>query len=95
MLASRLDRYGKLTELSLRSREKTIHAELLLEGEAEPVTIRVERYRIVRQGSDYALVIENVTASRMWLENLLQDLLLDKPLPVPPVVLLALGKVED
>lgn len=92
MLASRLDRYGKLTELNLRSREKTIHAELLLEGETEPVILRVERYRIIRQGSDFALVIESVTASRVWLENLLQDLLVDKPLPVPPVALLALGK---
>ena len=33
LLASRLDRYAKLTDLRISSREKTISAELVLEGE--------------------------------------------------------------
>lgn len=95
MLASRLDRYGKLTDLRIRSREKTISAELLLEGEAVPVTIDIGRYRITGKSGEYALVVESISASRPWLENLLRDLLLEKPLPVPSIVLLALGKPED
>ena len=95
MLASRLDRYGKLTDLEISSREKTIRAEILLDGEDEPVVIQVERYRIVGKSGGYALVVESVTASRTWLRNLLQDLLLEKPLPVPAMVLLALGKPEE
>jgi len=94
MLASRLDRYGKLTDLRIRSREKTIRAELLLEGEDEPVVIEVERYRIVGKSGEHAVVVESVTASRVWLRNLLEDLLVEKPLPVPAVVLLALGRPE-
>lgn len=95
LLASRLDRYGKLTDLRIRSREKTISAELLLEGEAVPVTIEVGRYRITGNGGAYSLVVEGVSASRPWLRNLLEDVLVEKPLPVPPVVLLALGGPED
>lgn len=95
MLASRLDRYGKLTELRIRSREKTIFAELVLEGEDVPVTIEVGRYRITGTSGGHALVVESITASRPWLRNLLQDLLLEKPLPVPSIVLLALGKPEE
>ena len=95
MLASRLDRYGKLTDLRIRRREKTIRAEILLEGEHEPVVIEIVRYRISGKSGEYALVVESVTASRLWLQNLLLDLLVDKPLPVPAVVLLALGRPEE
>lgn len=94
MLASRLERYGALNELRIRSREKTIYAEIALEGEELPVIVQIERYRIVGKSGDSALVVESVVASRPWLQNLLQDLLVEKPLPVPAIVLLALGKSE-
>lgn len=95
LLASRLDRYGRLTELRIRSREKTITAELLLEGEEVPVGIVVESYRITGKNGEYALVVSSVTSTRPWLQNLLQDLLLDKPMSIPAVVLIALGKPEE
>lgn len=94
LLASRLDRYGKLTELRIRSREKSISAELVLEGEEIPVGIRIERYRVIVTEGGPAVVVESVTASRPWLQNLLEDLLLEKPLPVPSIALIALGGPE-
>jgi hypothetical protein len=95
LLASRLDRYAKLTDLRISSREKTITAELMLEGEEVPVAIRVGRYRVTGKSGDHALVVESISASRPWLQNLLQDLLLEKPLPVPSIVLIALGRPEE
>ncbi len=95
LIASRLARYGNLTELKIRSQERTIRAEILLEGESEPVVLQVERYRVISKDGENAVVVEAVTASRVWLANLLQDLLVEKSLPVPSVVLLALGKAED
>lgn len=94
LLASRLDRYGKLTELRIRSREKSISAELELEGEEIPLSIRIERYRVIVTDGRPAVVVESVTASRPWLQNLLEDLLLEKPLPVPSIALIALGGPE-
>jgi len=95
MIASRLDRYGKLTDLRIRSREKTISIELLLEGEEIPVRIEIERYRIIGKTGENALIIEQVSVSRPWLQNLLDDLIVGKPLPVPSVVLFALGKSDE
>jgi hypothetical protein len=95
LLASRLERYGVLNELRIRSREKTIHAEIALEGEELPVTVQIERYRIVAKDGENTLQVESVVASRPWLQNLLQDLLVEKPIPVPSIVLLALGKPEN
>ena len=94
LLASRIDRSGKLTDLRIRSREKTIFAEVVLEGEEIPVAIQIERYRITGTGGEYALVVERVSSSRPWLQNLLEDLVVEKPLPVPSMVLIALGKPD-
>lgn len=95
MLASRIDRYGRLIDLRINSREKSIMAELLLEGDDAPIGIVVEHYRITGKSSEYALVVDGVTATRPWLQNLLQDLLADKPLTIPAVALIALGKPEE
>lgn len=95
ILASRLERYGVINELRIRSREKTIFVEITLEGEELPVTVQIERYRIVGKSGESALLVESVVASRPWLQNLLQDLLVDRPFPVPSIVLLALGKPEN
>lgn len=95
LLASTLDRYGKITDLRIRSREKTIAIELVLEGDEIPVTIEIECYRITGKSPDYAIVVERIMASRPWIQNLLQDLLVEKPLPVPALVLLALGGSQD
>jgi hypothetical protein len=94
LLASRIDRYGKLTDLRIRSREKTIFAEIVLEGEEIPVAVQIERYRITGTGGEYALVVERVSSSRPWLQNLLEDLVVEKPMPVPSIVLIALGKPD-
>ncbi len=95
MLASRIDRYARLTDLRIRSREKTISVELLLEGEEAPVAITIGSYRVISRSGEYAVVVENVTATRPWLQNLLQDLLVEKPLTVPQVILIALGRPEE
>jgi len=95
LLASRIDRYGKLTDLRIRSRDRTIVAELVLEGEELPLTILIERYRIAGTTGAHTLTVEKLTASKVWLQNLLEDLVVGKPLPVPSIALLALGGPEN
>jgi hypothetical protein len=90
-IAARITRYGNLTELRINSREKTILADVLLQGEAEPIRIEVSRYRIVIKDGEPLLMIEAVRASRAWLDNLLEDLLVGRELPVPSMALVALG----
>ena len=89
-----MERYGKLTEFHLSSREKTVSAEILLEGDEVPVSIRIGRYRITSESGEYFLTVEELSVSRVWLQNLLEDLLMGKPQPLPSIFLLALGKPE-
>ena len=90
-----MERYGKITDLQICSREKSIRAELELLGEELPVSIQIASYRITGKSGRYAMVVERVNASRPWLQNLLQDLLVEKPITVPSVILIALGKPEE
>jgi hypothetical protein len=94
LLASRIERYGKLADLHISSRERTISATLLLEGEDVPVAVHIGHYRIGGEPGKHTLTVEDLAVSRPWLQNLLEDVLLGKPLPVPSVLLLALGKPE-
>ena len=94
VLAGRIERYGRLLDLRIRSREKTIGAVLMLAGESEEVRIDVSRYRVIASGAEHALVIESITTSREWLQLLLEDFLVGKPIPVPSVATLALGGPE-
>jgi hypothetical protein len=93
-IASRIARYGTLTELRINSREKTILADVLLEGEDAPIRIEVGRYRIAMKHGEPVLTVESVRASRAWLSNLLQDLVIGRELPLPSMALVALGGAE-
>lgn len=89
-IAGRLERYAKLTDLRIHSRERAISLEMLLEGEKLP--IRVEgRYRVTALDGANHITIEGIGATRPWLNNLLEDLLVGKPLPIPAIALLAFG----
>lgn len=94
ILTSRLERYGKVTSLQLNRREKTVCLELQLLGEDFSVTINIERYQIIHRNQGYAMVVESVTASRPWLQNLLEDKMVQKPFKIPPLALQALGSPE-
>jgi hypothetical protein len=91
LLAGRIERYGRLLDLRIRSREKTMSAVILLAGESEELRIEVGRYRVVEDGGKSALIIEQLSASREWLQLLLEDLLVGRPLTLPKLATLAFG----
>lgn len=66
-------RYGRLLDLSIDSRNRTVDVSCLLVGEAEPITIHVENYTIVPDAGKNYLQASGFTCNRLWLENLLTD----------------------
>ncbi len=92
LLTAKIERYGRITDLRIRSKERRIDAELLLDGEELPITVRVNKYRVIAQpGGGHALCIERIAASRPWLQHILEDFVVEKPIPIPSIALLALG----
>lgn len=91
LLAGRIERYARLLELRIRSRERTIGVVLLLAGEPEELRLEVTRYRVTGSAGEHALIIEGVASSREWLRLLLEDFVVGKPIPIPSIALMALG----
>jgi hypothetical protein len=79
----RIGRYGKLTGLKIDSRNKTMELVGQLQGEAEPVTVLVERYAIHEIGEKRFVEIKECSCSRPWLANLLNDFALGRRVELP------------
>ena len=90
-----MERYGRLLDLRIHSRTRSLSAVVRLAGEREEITVEVGKYRIVGERGSHALVVERVSASREWIQLLLEDFVVGRRIPVPSLALLALGGVED
>jgi hypothetical protein len=78
-----IKRYGEVKELKIDSRAKTVRVVCGLIGEAEPVTVHVEAYRIVAEGELRFVEITACSCSRAWLQNLLEDHVRGRRLKLP------------
>ncbi|MFA6287944.1 MAG: hypothetical protein WC661_11225 [Opitutaceae bacterium] len=68
-----IKRYGEVSELKIDSRNKSVDIVCALTGENEPVTVRIDSYRIDSEGPKRFVEITAFTCSRPWLHNLLED----------------------
>ncbi|MBI2511450.1 MAG: hypothetical protein HYV96_05690 [Opitutae bacterium] len=82
-LNNRIARYGRLQELRIDSRARTMEGTCLLDGERTPITIQVERYEISeRDGAKY-LTMHRCRCARPWLQNLLRDFVEGRSVELP------------
>ena len=71
---SKLKGYGEMVNLKVDSKNKKIELEVLLKGEKESIFINFEEYEVVRKDDSNYIKFKNVSASREWLEVLIQDI---------------------
>lgn len=82
-VAKRLEPYGRMLNLSIDSKSKKIRLEILLKGESEPVAITISEYQLASSAGADFFVIKQASASREWINALLQDFAIDRKLPLP------------
>jgi len=78
-----LSKYGKLIDIRLDSNDRRITVEVLLKGEPEPVSIRLEDYEIVSEGQRHFITCRGVHVSREWMRALANDLIRDRRFEIP------------
>jgi hypothetical protein len=78
-----ISRYGRLQDLKIDSNNKTVEAVCLLQGEKEPLVVRVGRYEIQKEGERWFIQASACSASRPWLQNLLEDHVQGKRIELP------------
>jgi hypothetical protein len=95
LLGGRIERYGRLLDLRIHSRARSLSAVVLLAGEREEIAVEVGKYRIVGERGAHGVIVERASASREWIQMLLEDFVIGRRFPIPSLALLALGGVED
>lgn len=79
-----IERYGRLTDLNIDSRNKTMDVTCELIGEVSPVTIRVGSYTVQESGGKSYLQASGFTCSRPWLQSFLSDFAENRRIELPP-----------
>jgi hypothetical protein len=82
-LHGKIERYGRMLNLSVDSKLKTIHVEVLLKGEKDPTTIIIHEYTIVNEGDETFIIVKKAASSKEWLDLLIKDFIQDRKFPVP------------
>jgi hypothetical protein len=84
-LNKKLRHIGEITELSLNTKKCCVSLVIELAGEDEAVEIEIERYSIRRNENSASVVIEKASASREWLDAALEDFVIGRRFPIPPM----------
>jgi hypothetical protein len=79
-----------MTKLEIDSKSKTIHVQLKLKGESEPITITVGRYEVVDENGTTFLEVKEIAASREWMDVVLRDYVPGRKFEVPHALTLLL-----
>ncbi len=76
--------YGKVQDLKIDSRRKTIEVTCLLEGETSAITVRVGSYTIETEGDRKFIRATGFSCTRPWLQKVLADHGPGRRLELPP-----------
>lgn len=82
-VADKLSPYGQLLDVRVDTAAQQVEATAQLNGEAGPITVRVEHYRIERDDGRLLLRLETITCSRDWIGMLLTRIYGIKPIKLP------------
>lgn len=80
---TRFSKIGRMTELSVDTKMRTIRVRLVLKGEDEPIDIHVMRYGLERRSAGATLTIVDAVASRKWLTEALNEFVIGQPFTIP------------
>ena len=82
----KLGRIGEMTHLDIDTKKRSIRVRLELAGDKEPVEVAIGSYSIEGKGISASLIVEAATASRKWLDVVLQEFVVGRKLPLPAKV---------
>jgi hypothetical protein len=78
-----VDKYGELQDFKLNSSSKTMFLKILLNGETQPVEIKVNKYSLNEENGRAFVRVSDVETSREWMTQLAKDYLLQQRFEIP------------
>jgi hypothetical protein len=71
---SKFGRYGRMLDLSIDSKHKTVRAEVQPKGETTPIVVTAN-YEVIQTGGEAKLHLHGIRVDREWLSVLANELL--------------------
>jgi uncharacterized Fe-S cluster-containing MiaB family protein len=90
LINQKIEGIGRVTEIQIDSKQKTISAQVALKGETVPISINIGAYELVQENGVTCISFKGFTASREWISALLNRYLTGHKLQVPNAVGMAL-----
>ena len=75
--------YGRLSEFRIDRSNKTISASLLLNGENQLIDLYIKDYAVVKTDHSTSLLIKEAESGRPWLNAVLRNFVVNRPMHVP------------
>jgi len=79
----RIQELGEMLKFNLDSNTKTIELEIMLDGEKEPLEIKVNHYEISEENGKYFLVAKDISTSRKWINVVASQYLSGQKFEIP------------
>jgi len=86
----RMGGIGRMINLQIDSKRKTIRLELELKGENEPIWIDVPSYQVVQKDGTTLIEFDRINISREWMEVVVEKYLKEKRFEIPEVLRIVL-----
>jgi hypothetical protein len=83
LVQRRAERFWKILNLRLDSKNKELHLEILLKGESKPIEIHVKHYEIISTGDRHFVIADDIDISREWMKTLALEYIGAKPFEIP------------
>ena len=80
----RFARAGKVQDLRIDSRRRTVEVSGLLDGELAPITIKIENYVVETERGKTFIRATDFSCTRPWLQNFLRDFGPRQRIELPP-----------
>lgn len=84
ILGGKIKRYGELQSLRIDTSKRSILLRLKPAGEPEPIELEVLRYEIrAADDGESAIAVLDARSDRLWLQNVLEDVVIGREFPLP------------
>jgi len=79
----KIKEFGEMLKFNLDSKTKTIELEIMLDGEKEPLNVKVNSYKLTQEDDKYYLVANDIVTSRAWINTVASQYLSGQKFQIP------------
>ncbi len=78
-----IEKFGRVTELHFDSQQRTLAAQLALNGESSPIEVQAGNYQVIQENGMTFIAFGDFRASREWIGGVLNQYVAGRRFQIP------------